>query len=82
MKRNNMDFSPIQETIVKNSLIINLDEEIAVNAGKLHGHVRSKNKRISLADCIIAESARKYGAIVLTTDHHFKILGNAIILEK
>ncbi|MCD6372697.1 MAG: PIN domain-containing protein [Thermococcus sp.] len=28
------------------------------------------------------ESAKKYDAIVLTTDHHFKILGNAIILEK
>ncbi|WP_456394807.1 hypothetical protein [Thermococcus sp.] len=35
-----------------------------------------------LADCIISETAKRHGAVVLTMDHHFKLLGNAVIIEK
>ncbi|WP_297550453.1 PIN domain-containing protein [Thermococcus sp.] len=72
----------IVNTIAENGFVIPLEREIAINAGSLHAKARKKNKNVSLADCIIAETAKKYNAIVLTMDHHFKILGNAIILER
>ena len=81
LERNQMDGS-IVDTIAENSLVVVLDREIAVNSGKLHGQVKKKNKNVSLADCIISEIAKRHGAVVLTTDHHFKLLGNAIIIEK
>jgi len=81
LERNQMDDS-IVDTIAENSLVVVLDREIAVNSGKLHSQVKKKNKNVSLADCIISETAKRHGAVVLTTDHHFKLLGNAIIIEK
>lgn len=81
LERNNLDAS-IVDMVAGNGFVIPLEMEVAINAGALHAKVKKKNKNVSLADCIIAETARKYGAVVLTTDHHFKLLGNAIILER
>ena len=81
LERNSLDVS-IVDAIAENGFVIPLEREIAINAGSLHAKARKKNKNVSLADCIIAETAKKYNAIVLTMDHHFKILGNAIILER
>jgi len=82
LERNGID-SGIIETIADMSLVVPLDREIAINAGKLHAKIRknNKNKHVSLADCIISETGRKYGALVVTTDHHFRLLGDAIIIE-
>ena len=81
LERNNLDAS-IVEMVAESGFVIPLEMEVAINAGALHAKVKRENKNVSLADCIIAETARKYGAVVLTTDHHFKLLGNAIILER
>lgn len=81
LERNRGD-SSIVDTITEHSLVVVLDPETARSSGMLHGRIRKKNRHISLADCIISETAKRHGAVVLTTDHHFKILGNAIIVER
>ncbi|KUH31423.1 twitching motility protein PilT [Thermococcus celericrescens] len=81
LERNNID-PTIAAKVAESGLVVSLEADIAINAGALHAKIKRENKNVSLADCIIAETARKYDAVVLTTDHHFKLLGNAIILEK
>ncbi|GAB6101169.1 hypothetical protein JCM16138_03920 [Thermococcus atlanticus] len=81
LERNKID-SSVMDAIAENSLVVVLDREIALSLGKVHSQVKKKNKNVSLADCIISETAKRHGAVVLTMDHHFKLLGNAVIIEK
>ncbi|WP_297515921.1 PIN domain-containing protein [Thermococcus sp.] len=82
LERNGVDLS-IVETIADMGLVVPLDKEVAINAGKLHAEIRrkNKNKHVSLADCIISKTAKRYGALVVTTDHHVQLLGDALIIE-
>ena len=49
--------------------VINLDEPLAINAARI-----SFDLKIPMADSIILATARAYGAVLLTTDEHFKNL--------
>ncbi len=60
----------IIEKILYSSLhIIPVSSEIAITAGKM------KQRDISLADTIIAASAKMVNATVVSGDHHFQELG-------
>lgn len=69
--QNDVDF------IKANSGIIELDEKIALNSGKIKQHIRKKYKNnFGLADAIILSTAREMDATILTGDYHFKKLKN------
>jgi len=65
LERNKID-SSVMDAIAENSLVVVLDREIALSSGKVHSQVKKKNKNVSLADCIISETAKRHGAVVLT----------------
>ena len=63
--------------ILENSIVLQLNTEIASIAGKLKQTVRKKYKNnFGLADRIILATARTLNANVVTGDHHFKPLKN------
>ncbi len=58
---------------MKNTEIVNIDDNLAINAGKLY--LRYRNKSISLVDAFILSVANEKGAKVFTTDHHVRDAG-------
>ena len=60
----------IVEEIKKWGEVIELDEELAFKAGKLHAKVKKRLRNVSLADCIIIETAKKFEAKIITKDKH------------
>src|SRR3989338_8240992 len=61
--------------IVKNSRIVEINIDNAIDSGKAKNEIRKKFKNnFGLADAIILITAKKLGAKVLTGDHHFKPL--------
>lgn len=70
--------------ITSKTVVVALNEEIAVNAGKIKGIVRKKcsdKKHFGLSDAIILATARKLNAKVLTGDKHFEGLTDAFLLK-
>lgn len=57
-----------------------LDEDIAVEAAKIHVEYKVKTPDFGLADAIILASARSRKIKVLTGDLHFKNFNDAIML--
>lgn len=60
--------------------VLSLTSNVAKRAGDLHAELRKKDKDISLADCIIMVHADDEGALIITTDEHFKLYKNAKII--
>jgi len=58
------------------SRILNIDEAIAEHAGRY-----IKKAVPGLADAIILATARKNDLKIVTGDHHFKPLPDAIVIE-
>ncbi|GBE18924.1 tRNA(fMet)-specific endonuclease VapC [archaeon BMS3Abin16] len=67
--------------IVDRCVLIQTDENIAVEAGRLHGEMKPKIKDFGLADAFILASARSKGAKVVTGDPHFKDLDDTVFLD-
>ena len=67
--------------IVDRCVLIQTDENIAVEAGRLHGEMKPKIKDFGLADAFILASARSKGAKVVTGDPHFKDLEDTVFLD-
>ena len=67
--------------IVDRCVLIQTDENIAVEAGRLHGEMKPKARDFGLADAFILASARSKGAKVVTGDPHFKDLDDTVFLE-
>ena len=67
--------------IVDRCVFIQTDENIAVEAGRLHGEMKPKIKDFGLADAFILASARSKGAKVVTGDPHFKDLDDVVFLD-
>lgn len=67
--------------ILENSVLLDLDIEIASDAGKMKKLVREKYKnKFGLVDAIILVSAKKVRARVVTGDEHFKPLNDVEFL--
>ena len=69
-----------KDFILKRCAVILLDENIAVEAAKIHAENKVKTPDFGLADAIILASARSRKIKVLTGDHNFKNFNDAVML--
>ena len=68
------------EFILKRCVVVELDEEIGIEAGKIHAEMKPKVKDFGMIDALILASANKKGLKVLTGDKHFEHFENVIML--
>ncbi|HIH18077.1 MAG TPA: type II toxin-antitoxin system VapC family toxin [Nanoarchaeota archaeon] len=80
-KRRRKDVDIAYNTIVRNSKIVDVTEELGREAGIQHAEIRAKIKDFGLADAIILTTARKLGAKVLTGDPHFKGFKEVVFIK-
>jgi len=80
-KRRQKDVDVAYNTIIRNSKIINVNEELGREAGIRHAEIRAKIKDFGLADALILTAARKLGAKILTGDPHFKSFKEVILIK-
>ncbi len=67
--------------IISKTAIANLNQQLAIEAGKIKNEVRKKHKtKFGLADAIILATAIKANAKVVTGDQHFEKLSNVLFL--
>ena len=66
--------------IVKRCAIILIDEEIAVEAAKIHAEAKKTMEDFGLADAFVLASARHKNVKVLTGDPHFKDYSESVML--
>ncbi|MCX9075095.1 MAG: PIN domain-containing protein [Candidatus Methanoperedens sp.] len=69
-----------KDFILKRCAVVLPDENIAVEAAKIHAENKVKTPDFGLADAIILASARSRKINVLTGDPHFKKFDDAIML--
>jgi len=69
-----------KDFIIKRCALIVLDENIAVEAAKIHAENKIKKPDFGLADAIILASARNRNIKVVTGDPHFKDFKDAIMM--
>lgn len=80
-KRKEKDIEGVENAILVNSKIINVNVEIAKNAGLLHAEMRKTIKDFGLIDAFVLLTARELKAKVLTGDEHFKNFKEAILIK-
>jgi predicted nucleic acid-binding protein len=78
--REERDITPIVEYIQSKAAILSLNQETALNAGKLKYELRKISKNISLADSIHLQTAKSVNAIFVTGDQDFKDIKNIFFL--
>ncbi len=67
--------------IISKTTIIDLNQQLAIEAGKTKREIRKKYKtKFGLADAIILATARKMNAKVVTGDTHFEKISNVTFL--
>jgi predicted nucleic acid-binding protein len=66
--------------IMKRCAIVILDENIAIEAAKIHAENKTKSHDFGLADAFILASARNKKINVITGDPHFKDFDDAVML--
>ena len=62
--------------ITKSSVVLGLDEEIALIAGKISHERKKKTKGWGMIDSLMLATAVSYNLNILTGDSHFKDLSN------
>ena len=78
--RNKGDVSSIIERIKKNVTLIDLDESLLIESGKLHVELRKTRKSIGLIDVIIYFSAAVNDLVLITKDRDFEGLANVDLM--
>ena len=78
-KKQNVDTSFRAITI--NSKILEINPEIAKEAGILHAEMKMKRKDFGLVDAIIWIAAKKLNSKLVTCDIHFKDFKNVVLLK-
>lgn len=63
---------PVLAAVEDRSAVLTLTREIAVAAGRTRTRLAASRKGIGLVDCLILETARAHGAMLLTGDPHLK----------
>lgn len=66
--------------IMKRCAMVTLDENIAIEAAKIHAENKMKSLDFGLADAFILASARNRKIKVVTGDPHFKDFDDAVML--
>ena len=72
LKRNGADPYRYVTEIENACVILELTTEVAKKAGDLHAELKSKEKFISIMDCIIMAHGFKENIPIVTKDQHFK----------
>ncbi|MEK6853041.1 MAG: PIN domain-containing protein [Nanoarchaeota archaeon] len=80
-KRSGKDVDVAYNSILRNSIIINGNEELSKEVGILHAEIKKKIKDFGLADAFVSATARKLNAKILTGDPHFKKFKEAILIK-
>ena len=79
--RNGKDAKIAYDVLLSNSKIINVDDELSLQAGLLHFEMRKTLKDFGLADAYVLATAKKLKAKVLTGDAHFKSVKEAVLIK-
>ncbi len=69
-----------KDFIMKRCALVSLDENIAVEAAKIHAEIKVKTPDFGLADAFILASARNRKIKVVTGDPHFKDFKDTVML--
>jgi predicted nucleic acid-binding protein len=69
------------DVLVSNSQIMDVDEELSLQAGLLHFEIRKTLKDFGLADAYVLATARRLKAKILTGNLHFKNMKEAILVK-
>lgn len=78
--RRNLDHKIALDAIASNSRIIPVEDKISLLAGELHAEIRKDVKDFGLADAYILACSKKYNAIIITGDPHFKTIKDVIMI--
>ena len=70
------------DVLLSNSQIVNVDEELSLQAGLLHCEMRKTLKDFGLADAYVLATARRLKSKILTGDMHFKNVKEAILIKQ
>ena len=81
IKRMGMDFNSAYRVILSNSKILDINPEIAREAGILHAEMKKNRENFGLVDAIIIISIRKIKANLITLDTHFKGFKEAVLIK-
>jgi len=79
--REGKDVKVAYDVLLSNSQIVNVDEELSLQAGLLHFEMRQTVKDFGLADAYVLATARKLKSKVLTGDAHFKNVKEAVLIK-
>lgn len=80
VKRKGGDVESAYNILTSSSVLIDTDKRIAKESGILHAKEKEKNDKFSLADAIIATTAKAHNLKIVTKDTHFKYFKEAILL--
>ena len=69
------------DVLLSNSQIVNVDEELSLEAGLLHFEMRKTLKDFGLADAYVLATAKKLKLKILTGDLHFKNVKEAVLIK-
>lgn len=67
--------------IIYNSNIIDINRDIAREAGLIHAKIKKEIKDFGLVDSFLLVVANKIGAKIMTGDKHFKNIKNVIFIK-
>ena len=79
--RKGKDVKVAYDVLLSNSQIVNVDEELSLQAGLLDFEMRETVKDFGLADAYLLATARKLKSKVLTGDAHFKNVKEAVLIK-
>jgi predicted nucleic acid-binding protein len=78
--RTGRDHNTAHRVICGNSTIVEADELLSYETGRLHAELRASIKDFGLSDAFVLATARKLEAKVLTGDPHFKDVKDAFMI--
>src|SRR4030043_177825 len=79
--RKGKDVKVAYDVLLSNSQIVNVDEELSLEAGLLHFEMRKTLKDFGLADAYVLATAKKLKTKVLTGDPHFESMKEAVLIK-
>ena len=79
--REGRDIKIAYDVLLSNSRVINVNEELSLEAGLLHARMRHIEKDFGLAYAYVLATARKLKSKVLTGDLHFKGVKDAVLIK-
>lgn len=73
--------APVLDAVRSTSVMLGLDEETCVEAGRLRTELVATRRGIGMVDCLVLAMARAHGAPLVTGDEHFRGLDGVHFLE-